>query len=103
MKLTEKEVLGIVEEYKKQFPKIKDTLTKIQFSPNYDVVGKEAWIVTGESELLGDIWEFWYVVSDKTAKVEYTFDKYGNIDPHIDRPMPKEWEDYVDEDEEDND
>jgi len=98
MRLTEKEVLEIVEKYKEQFPRIKDTLTKIQFSPNYDVLGKEAWIVTGESELLGELWEFWYVVSDKTGEVEYTFDKYGNRDPHIERPMPKEWEDYVDED-----
>lgn len=92
MRLTEREVVEIVEKYKEQFPKTKDTLTKIQFSPNYDVLGKEAWIVTGESELL----EFWYVVSDKTGEVEYTFDKYGNRDPHIERPMPKEWDDYVD-------
>ena len=101
MILTEKEVLEIVEKYKRWFPKIKDTLTKIQFSPNYDVQGKKVWIVTGESELLGNIWEFWYVVSDKTAKVEYTFDKYGNRNPHIERPMPKEWEDYLDEDDKD--
>ena len=98
MRLTEKEVLEIVEKYKEQFPRIKDTLTKIQFSLNYDVLGKEAWIVTGESELLGELWEFWYVVSDKTGGGEYTFDKYGNRDPHIECPMPKEWEDYVDED-----
>lgn len=32
MRLTEKEVLEIVEKYKEQFPRIKDTLTKIQFS-----------------------------------------------------------------------
>ena len=41
MRLTEKEVLEIVEKYKEQFPRIKDTLTKIQFSLNYDVLGKE--------------------------------------------------------------
>ena len=37
MILIEKEVLEIVEKYKRRFPKIKDTLTKIQFSSNYDV------------------------------------------------------------------
>ncbi len=35
MILTEKEVLEIVEKYKRRFPKIKDTLTKIQFSPRW--------------------------------------------------------------------
>lgn len=100
MKLTEKKIFEIVKKYKEQYPEIEDNLTKIEFSPNFNVTGKKAWIVTGESELFGEIREFWYVVSDETGKVEYTFDEYGNRDPHIEKPMPKEWEEYNDEEDE---
>ena len=70
----------------------------IELNLSFDVEGDKAWIVTGEFELFGEIREFFYVISDQTGEVAYTFDELGNRDPHIERPMPKEWEDYVDED-----
>lgn len=45
---------------------------------SFDVNGDKAWIVTGEFELFGKIREFFYVICDKTGKVEYTFDELGN-------------------------
>ena len=73
-------------------------LTKHHQQGREDVEGDKAWIVTGEFELFGEIREFFYVISDQTGEVAYTFDELGNRDPHIERLMRKEWEDYVDED-----
>lgn len=51
---------------------------RAELNLSFDVNGDKAWIVTGEFELFGKIREFFYVISDKTGKVEYTFDELGN-------------------------
>lgn len=62
---------------------------RAELNLSFYVNGDKAWIVTGEFELFGKIREFFYVISDKTGKVEYTFDELGNRDPHIKRSLPK--------------
>lgn len=98
MKLTENDALQIAEEYKNAHAELTNNIIRADFNSKYDVIGGNAWIVTGEFEIFGEIREFWYVISDETGEVEYTFDEYGNRDPHIPIPTPKEWEDYIDDD-----
>ena len=74
-------VLKIVKVYQEQyFPKLvgEEVLSHIQLSPRFGVEGDIAWIITGEHNFLGDVWEQWYVVSDITEEVDNVFDKFGN-------------------------
>ena len=47
---------------------------RAELNLSFDVNGDKAWIVIGEFELFAEIREFFYVISDKTGKVEYSFD-----------------------------
>ena len=98
LNLTEDKAITIAKQYKEKFSNLKNTPVRAELNLSFDVEGDKAWIVTGEFELFGEIREFFYVISDQTGEVAYTFDELGNRDPHIERPMPKEREDYVDED-----
>ena len=98
LNLTEDSAIMIAKQYKEKFSNLKNTPVRAELNLSFDVEGDKAWIVTGEFELFGEIREFFYVISDQTGEVAYTFDELGNRDPHIERLMPKEWEDYVDED-----
>ena len=98
LNLTEDSAITIAKQYKEKFSNLKNTPIRAELNLSFDVEGDKAWIVTGEFELFGEIREFFYVISDQTGEVAYTFDELGNRDPHIERPMPKEWEDYLDED-----
>ena len=72
-----------------KFSNLKNTPMRAELNLSFDVNDDKAWIVTGEFELFGEIREFFYVISDKTGKVEYTFDELRNRDPHIKRSLPK--------------
>ena len=61
----------IAKQYKEKFSNLKNTPVRAELNLSFDVEGDKAWIVTGE--------------------VAYTFDELSNRDPHIERPMPKEW------------
>ena len=79
--LNKGKVLKIVKVYQEQyFPKLvgEEVLSHIQLSPRFGVEGDIAWIITGEHNFLGDVWEQWYVVSDITEEVDNVFDKFGN-------------------------
>ena len=79
--LNKGKALKIVKAYQGQyFPKLVDeeVLSHIQLSPRFGVEGEIAWIITGEHNFLGDVWEQWYVVSDITEEVDNVFDKFGN-------------------------
>ena len=97
LNLTEDSAIMIAKQYKEKFSNLKNTPVRAELNLFFDVEGDKAWIVTGEFELFGEIREFFYVISDQTGEVAYTFDELGNRDPHIERLMPKEQEDYLDE------
>lgn len=98
--MTEKEAISIVEEYRKKFPELSsERLIRIQYCPQFKAQGEKAWIITYGVEIFGDVKEFFYVVSERLYEVEYVFDEYGNINPHLPKPIPKEWEKFIDDDE----
>ena len=83
-RLTPKQAILIAQAYKEQYPKLKNTITnKTELQLHFDVTENKAWIVEGEEELFGEIWDFYYVISDATAEVEYTFNHHGTRDPHL--------------------
>ena len=71
LNLTEDRAIMIAKQYKEKFSNLKNTPVRAELNLSFDVEGDKAWIVTGE--------------------VAYTFDELSNRDPHIERPMPKEW------------
>lgn len=83
MKLTEKDAILIAKEYKKKYPCLENTPVKAQYNEHFDVKGNKAWIVIGEYELFGEIQDFFYVISDETGEVEYTFNEHGTRNPHL--------------------
>ncbi|AVM50550.1 hypothetical protein [Capnocytophaga sp. oral taxon 878] len=88
-KLNREKVIAIVEAYRQNYPSLqKDALTHLQFTPSWDIEGL-VWILTSEYELFGELREYWYVVSDKTAQVAYLFNEYGDKNLHIIPPKPK--------------
>ena len=83
-RLTPKQAILIAQAYKEQYPKLKNTITnKTELQLYFDVTGEKAWIVQAEEELFGEIWDFYYVISDATGEVEYTFNQHGTRDPHL--------------------
>jgi hypothetical protein len=83
-RLTPKQAILIAQAYKEQYPKLKNTITnKTELQLHFDVTGEKAWIVEGEEELFGEIWDFYYVIFDATGEVEYTFNRHGTRDPHL--------------------
>lgn len=83
-RLTPKQAILIAQAYKEQYPKLKNTITnKTELQLHFDVTGEKAWIVEAEEELFGEIWDFYYVISDATGEVEYTFNHHGTRDPHL--------------------
>lgn len=83
-RLTPKQAILIAQAYKEQYPKLKNTITnKTELQLHFDVTGEKAWIVEGEEELFGEIWDFYYVISDATGEVEYTFNHQGTRVPHL--------------------
>ena len=83
-RLTPKQAILIAQAYKEQYPKLKNTITnKTELQLYFDVTGEKAWIVEAEEELFGEIWDFYYVISDATGEVEYTFNHHGTRDPHL--------------------
>ncbi len=80
--MTAQQAIEIAEKYREKFPKkyndVKIVHTNPQFQPEFNVIGLKAWIITGEFEMFEEIHEIWFVVSVKTEKVEYVFDKRGN-------------------------
>ncbi len=106
MKHTEKEAISIAERYRLQYPNLENTIKRAEYHSSYNVKGSKAWIVIGEFELFGDIEEFYYVISDETGEVEYTFNEHGSINPHLsvlitDEDFLREWEAYEKEHPED--
>lgn len=83
MKHTEQQAINIAKEYKKQFTDLQNNPIRAHFNESFDVIGAKAWIVTGEFELFGDLKEFFYVISDETGEVEYTFNEHGTKNPHL--------------------
>ncbi|MBB1149869.1 hypothetical protein H4K35_06930 [Myroides sp. NP-2] len=81
MRLTEVEAIQIAKQYQQRYPSLKHTIVRAQFNPKFNVVGEKAWIAIGVFELFGDIHEFFYVISDETGEVEYTFNEHGSINP----------------------
>lgn len=90
MMLTELQAFQIAKKYKERYPSLIDKIVRIQFNPKFNVIGEKAWIVIGEFELFGNIHEFFYVISDETGDVEYTFNEHGSINPHLPVAMSKE-------------
>ena len=83
-RLTPKQAILIAQAYKEQYPKLKNTITnKTELQLHFDVTGEKAWIVEAEEELFGEIWDFYYVISDATGEVEYTFNHHSTRDPHL--------------------
>ena len=83
-RLTPKQAILIAQAYKEQYPKLKNTITnKTELQLHFDVTENKAWIVEGEEELFGEIWDFYYVIFDATGEVEYTFNRHGTRDPHL--------------------
>ena len=65
-------------------PNLRNTITnRTELQLHFDVTGEKAWIVEGEDELFGEIWDFYYVISDATGQVEYTFNHHGRQNPHL--------------------
>lgn len=83
MKYTELQAMEIAEEYKKIYPSLTNEIIKAQYNEKFDVIGEKAWIVTGEFEQFGEIQKFFYVISDESGKVEYTFNEHGTRNPHL--------------------
>lgn len=83
-RFTPKQAILIAQAYKEQYPKLKNTITnKTELQLHFDVTGEKAWIVEAEEELFGEIWDFYYVISDATGEVEYTFNHHGTRDSHL--------------------
>lgn len=82
MKLTEKEAIKIAEAYSLKY-KLGGKIKSAQFNRQFDVEGREAWIVKSEDELFGEVKEYFYVISDKTGNVEYTMTEHGIQTPHL--------------------
>lgn len=78
MNLTAQQAIDIAKSHKAKFPKLYGDVGIMHAQPQFDVVGAEAWIITGEFEMFGQIEHIWFVVSDKTGKIEYVFDKHGH-------------------------
>ena len=79
--LTPKQAILIAQTYKEQYPNLRNTITnRTELQLHFDVTGEKAWIVEGEDELFGEIWDF---ISDATGKVEYTFNHHGSRNPHL--------------------
>jgi hypothetical protein len=83
MKYTEQEAIEIVKEYREKYPKLINKIVKAQYNEKFDVTGEKAWIVSGESEFFEEIKFFFYVISDETGLVEYTFNEHGTRNPHL--------------------
>ena len=82
--LTPKQAILIAQAYKEQYPNLRNTITnRTELQLHFDVTGEKAWIVEGEDELFGEIWDFYYVISDATGQVEYTFNHHGRQNPHL--------------------
>jgi hypothetical protein len=82
--LTPKQAILIAQTYKEQYPNLRNTITnRTELQLHFDVTGEKAWIVEGEDELFGEIWDFYYVISDATGQVEYTFNHHGSRNPHL--------------------
>lgn len=95
MKITEKQAIEVAKQFQKECKNYADdTIVQAVYRKEYNVTGGNAWTVIGETELFGHIKNMFYVISDGTGEVEYIFDEYGNINPHIEYPTPKEWEKY---------
>jgi hypothetical protein len=83
MKHTELEAMGIAKKYQQKHSDLTDKIIKAQYNEQFDVTGGKAWIVYGEYELFEEIRFFFYVVSDETGQVEYTFNEHGTKNPHL--------------------
>jgi len=83
MKHIEEQAIKIAKNYKEGFANLKNKVKRAQFNKKFDVVGEKAWIVVGEFELFGEIKEFFYVISDATGTVEYTYNEHGTRNPHL--------------------
>jgi len=82
--LDKNKVLEIVKKYQYQYNLGQGSqISDINLNTQFDVKGGVAWIVTSQSQLFGEVKEYFYVVSDKTAEVEYTMNEYGKMYPHI--------------------
>lgn len=76
---TKREAILIAQAYKEQYPKLRNTITnRTELQLHF-----KAWIVEGEDELFGEVWDFYYVISDTTGKVEYTFNHHDTRNPHL--------------------
>ena len=75
MKHTEQEAIVIAQNYKKKYSNLNNNIKRAEFHDKYNVKGDKAWVVISEFELFGDIEEFYYVISDETGEVEYTFNE----------------------------
>lgn len=83
MKHTEQQAIEIAKKYQKKYQNLENLPIKAQYNKSFDVIGKKAWIVVGEYELFGELKEFFYVISDETGEVEYTFNEHGTKNPHL--------------------
>ena len=106
MKHTEQEAIVIAQNYKKKYSNLNNNIKRAEFHDKYNVKGDKAWVVISEFELFGDIEDFYYVISDETGEVEYTFNEHGSINPHIlvqitDKDFLCEWDEYEKEHPED--
>ena len=65
-------------------PKLRNTIpNRTELQLHFDVTGEKAWIVEGEDELFGEIWDFYYMISDATGQVEYIFNHHGTRNPQL--------------------
>ena len=55
MGLTKNQAIEIEEKYKEQYPLLKNKIKKVQFNPQFNVVGDKAWIIIGEFEEFEEI------------------------------------------------
>jgi hypothetical protein len=83
MKYTEFQAMEIAKQYKKKYPSLTNEISSAKFQPTIHNDGYDIWIVTGKYELFGDINEFFYIISDETGLVEYTFNEHGTRNPHL--------------------
>lgn len=82
--LTPKQAILIAQTYKEQYPNLRNTITnRTELQLHFDVTGEKAWIVEGEDELFGEIWDFYYMISDATGQVEYIFNHHGTRNPQL--------------------
>ena len=99
IKHTEEQAKEIANKYKNKFPSLQNKIKRGFFNEKFNVEGGKAWIVIGEFELFSEIKDFFYVISDATGIVEYTYNEHGTINPHLieNNKNIDEWEKLNDE------